>query len=387
MMPWCNGSRSRRFRALASSLDSSTSLSFASRSWAFLWNSALSHVFRDVLSTPAALPPLLAILKNFILSKRENADIDETAEDRRQAIDDRRQTIDGRMSDTAAKANVLQALVERKKLEQAELGQKRAREELPEGEGVDLGPLDDFKDDAGPAVAGAPVNGDQAGPKEVFDDGLGKGGDGSGPAIDDEGEGDLVFREEDMDFIDDEGVADEQRVDFADDGNAPTQAEAEEAEEADDLSRMFEKGRRESTGDHAELARQAENLMAQMEAALDADREAFDHKQPALHKLRMLKKAEDAFGIQRMHDHLLRGGVLGVLKGWLEPMPDGSLPNSKVRAGVLQMLVSLKINTHDEEQRDWLKRSGVGKLVMLLTKLPEETIENQRVRVGNSVSV
>jgi transcription factor SPN1 len=265
------------------------------------------------------------------------------------------------MSDTAAKANVLQALVERKKLEQAELGQKRAREELPEGEGVDLGPLDDFEDDAGPAVAGAPVNGDQAGPKEVFDDGLGKGGDGSGPAIDDEGEGDLVFREEDMDFIDDEGLADEQRVDFADDGNAPTQAEAEEAEEADDLSRMFEKGRRESTGDHAELARQAENLMAQMEAALDADREAFDH--------------------------LLRGGVLGVLKGWLEPMPDGSLPNSKVRAGVLQMLVSLKINTHDEEQRDWLKRSGVGKLVMLLTKLPEETIENQRVRVDNSVSV
>ena len=274
------------------------------------------------------------------------------------------------MSDTAAKANVLQALVEKKKLEQqqqAEIGQKRAREELPEGDGGGQGPLDDIEDDLGAAMGGVPANGDGAGPKEDFGDELGKGGDRSGPAIDDE------------------GVADEQRVDFADDGNAPTLAEAEEAEEADDLSRMFEKGRRESTGDHAELVRQAENLMAQMEAALDADREAFDLKQPALHKLRMLKKAEDAFGIQRMHDHLLRGGVLGVLKGWLEPMPDGSLPNSKVRAGVLQMLASLKINTHDEEQRDWLKRSGVGKLVMLLTKLPEETIENQRVRGDNRV--
>lgn len=292
------------------------------------------------------------------------------------------------MSDTAAKANVLQALVEKKKLEQqqqAEIGQKRAREELPEGDGGGQGPLDDIEDDLGAAMGGVPANGDGAGPKEDFGDELGKGGDRSGLAIDDEGEGDLVFREEDIDFIDDEGVADEQRVDFADDGNAPTLAEAEEAEEADDLSRMFEKGRRESTGDHAELVRQAENLMAQMEAALDADREAFDLKQPALHKLRMLKKAEDAFGIQRMHDHLLRGGVLGVLKGWLEPMPDGSLPNSKVRAGVLQMLASLKINTHDEEQRDWLKRSGVGKLVMLLTKLPEETIENQRVRGDNRV--
>lgn len=295
------------------------------------------------------------------------------------------------MSDTAAKANVLQALVEKKKVElqqQAEqTGQKRGREELPEGSGGDQGLFDNFEDDVGPAVGDLPTNG---GGPEDFDDVLGWGdgdrgdggaGDGAGPVIDEEGEGDLVFREEDNDFIDDEGVADDQRVDFADDGNAPTQAEAEEAEEADDLSRMFEKGRRESTGDQAELARQAENLMAQMEAALDADREAFDHKQPALHKLRMLKKAEDAFAIQRMHDHLLRGGVLGVLKGWLEPMPDGSLPNSKVRTGVLQMLVSLKINTHDEEQRDWLKRSGVGKLVMLLTKLPEETIENQRVRV------
>ena len=75
----------------------------------------------------------------------------------------------------------------------------------------------------------------EAGPED-FDDVLGWGdgdrgdggaGDGAGPVIDEEGEGDLVFREEDNDFIDDEGVADDQRVDFADDGNAPTQAEAE----------------------------------------------------------------------------------------------------------------------------------------------------------------
>lgn len=306
------------------------------------------------------------------------------------------------MSDTAAKANVLQALVEKKKAaleQQAEqIGQKRAREEGPEDVGVDEGLFDDFEDDMAPAATATVTNAEPQ--EDDFDfldsddqgdnqDGSkdGRGGDGNidegTPAvIDDEGEGDLVFREEDKDFIDDEGVADDQRVDFADDANVPTQAEADEAEEVDDLSRLFEKGRRESMGDHAELARQAENLMAQMEAALDADREAFEHKQPALHKLRMLKKAMDAFAIQRMHDHLLRGGVLGVLKGWLEPMPDGSLPNSKVRSGVLQMLASLRINTHDEEQRDWLKRSGVGKLVMLLTKLPEETVENKRVCVG-----
>lgn len=304
--------------------------------------------------------------------------------------------------DTASKASVLHALVEKKKAEAAEMerqqvGEKRARDPLEDDvddERVDndsvgaqtgvatigiagIAPEINFEDEHNdlpvPDAAQSPSFEDapQSHQKEQYDS---------------EGEGDLELREDDKDFIDDEGVADDQRVDFADDGNGLTQAEAEEAEEAedaDDLSRLFEKGRRDSMGDnHAELSRQAENLMAQMEAALDADREAFDHKQPALHKLRMLKKAQDAFSIQKLHDHLLRGGVLGVLKGWLEPMPDGSMPNSKVRSGVLQMLVSLKVNTHDEEHRDWLKSSGVGKLVMLLTRLPEETNENRRVAKG-----
>jgi transcription factor SPN1 len=30
-----------------------------------------------------------------------------------------------------------------------------------------------------------------------------------------------------------------------------------------------------------------------------------------------------------LHDDLLDSGVLGVLKSWLEPLPDGNLPNVK----------------------------------------------------------
>ena len=67
------------------------------------------------------------------------------------------------MSDTAARANVLQALVEKKKVElqqQAEqTGQKRGREELPEGSGGDQGLFDNFEDDVGPAVGDFPTNG------------------------------------------------------------------------------------------------------------------------------------------------------------------------------------------------------------------------------------
>ena len=69
--------------------------------------------------------------------------------------------------------------------------------------------------------------------------------------VDGEGEGDLEFREEDRDFIDDEGVALEERVDFADDANAITFDEAEEAKDDmdDELDRMFGRAaRRESAG-------------------------------------------------------------------------------------------------------------------------------------------
>ncbi len=31
-----------------------------------------------------------------------------------------------------------------------------------------------------------------------------------------------------------------------------------------------------------------------------------------------------------LHDDLLDSGVLGVMKSWLEPLPDGNLPNVKV---------------------------------------------------------
>ena len=52
---------------------------------------------------------------------------------------------------------------------------------------------------------------------------------------------------------------------------------------------------------------------------------------PAIHKLQMLGRVEEALADKRLHTDLLDGGLLGVLKGWLEPMRDGTLPNTKVR--------------------------------------------------------
>lgn len=196
----------------------------------------------------------------------------------------------------------------------------------------------------------------------------------------DEEEGNEVPSQRDLDFIDDEGVSPEERIDFGDDENVVTFEEAEEAKDEMDekLDGLFGRDTLRNSAD-AEINTQAENLMAQMEAALEADLEAFSKSMPALNKLRMLKKTEEMFSISRMHEPLMAGGVLGLLKGWLEPMPDGSLPNSKIRTGVLSMLEKLNINCANEDHKEQLKRSGIGKLVMFLSKLPDETAGNRRV--------
>lgn len=59
-----------------------------------------------------------------------------------------------------------------------------------------------------------------------------------------------------------------------------------------------------------------------------------------------------------------------MLKAWIEPMPDGTLPNSKVRGTVLRLLGQLPVDCSFEDRREQLKRSGLGKVVMFLFKVP-----------------
>ena len=42
-----------------------------------------------------------------------------------------------------------------------------------------------------------------------------------------------------------------------------------------------------------------------------------------------------------LHEDFLDAGILGVLKAWLEPMGDGTLPNLRIRSAVLRALINL----------------------------------------------
>ncbi len=40
-------------------------------------------------------------------------------------------------------------------------------------------------------------------------------------------------------------------------------------------------------------------------------------------------QVEEKLAKRTWHDELLASGILGVLKAWIEPLPDGNLPNIK----------------------------------------------------------
>lgn len=182
-------------------------------------------------------------------------------------------------------------------------------------------------------------------------------------------------------FIDDTGVAPENRVDFNDEEEEEEGLTFDEAEEAveEELDRLFGKRTRYEEGNEAENRAMVEGLITQMEVAVEEDMVAFEKKKPAVHKLRMLERVEDIVSMKKLHNELLDSGLLGVLKAWIDLMPDGTLPNSRIRSAVLSMLLRLPVDCTQEDRREQLKRSELGRVVMFYSKIPEETAENRRM--------
>lgn len=184
---------------------------------------------------------------------------------------------------------------------------------------------------------------------------------------------------EDEAFIDDEGAdpaedvfGDEEEVE----GDMGDMLEA--AEDDDEIDRMLNKKKqRRHEQSLQDIQATVESFLARMEAAAEGDMDANTKNKPAIQKLRMLPDVQDILSNQNVHNEFLDGGLLGVFKAWIEPMPDGSLPNITVRSAVLKLLAQLPIDISYEGRKEQLKKSGLGKVVMFLFKLPDETAANR----------
>ncbi|KAI0978270.1 hypothetical protein GJ496_011520 [Pomphorhynchus laevis] len=93
---------------------------------------------------------------------------------------------------------------------------------------------------------------------------------------------------------------------------------------------------------------------------------------PAINKLKYVITVQDNVLKAGALSVMLQNDLLSAIREWLTPLPDKSLPNSKIRTAMIDILEQL-----NEINVDMLRESRVGRVVMLLAKHPRETRQNQ----------
>ena len=184
---------------------------------------------------------------------------------------------------------------------------------------------------------------------------------------------------EDDAFIDDDGAAKDDWAKMSDDeeGAARYASEAEESE--DELEKLFApggKGKRRRKDE--EVARmEVLDFLSKMEIAVEEDARAYAGGKPAVKKLKLLPEVENKLRHVELHEAFLRHGLLNVLHAWLNLLPDGNLPNLTIRTSLIKLIEQLPVSTDQHDRKEELKRSGLGRIILFLSTLPEETPKNR----------
>ncbi|XP_020580582.1 protein IWS1 homolog 1-like isoform X2 [Phalaenopsis equestris] len=143
--------------------------------------------------------------------------------------------------------------------------------------------------------------------------------------------------------------------------------EAEEDNETNEFLKIGEKMVQIETSP-VELAMIVENLMAEFEVTVEEDVELNRQNKPAINKLKMLPLLQEALSKKKLQLEFLDHGILTLLRNWLEPLPDGSLPNMNIRTAILQLLSDFPVDLEQYDQREQLKKSGLGKSRSIFNK-------------------
>ncbi|XP_017980147.1 PREDICTED: protein IWS1 homolog [Theobroma cacao] len=148
-----------------------------------------------------------------------------------------------------------------------------------------------------------------------------------------------------------------------------------------EINAMFDavKRRRKVEKSSKEISLFVEKVLAELTIVAEDDAQLNREGQPAISKLKKLPFLTDVFSKKSFQLQFLDHGILTLLKNWLEPLPDGSLPNANIRGAVLNILADFPIDLEQHYRREQFKRSGLGRAIMFLSKYEEETVSNRRV--------
>eukprot|EP00029_Vermamoeba_vermiformis_P005655 TRINITY_DN2022_c0_g1_i2.p1 TRINITY_DN2022_c0_g1~~TRINITY_DN2022_c0_g1_i2.p1 ORF type:complete len:361 (+),score=147.57 TRINITY_DN2022_c0_g1_i2:363-1445(+) len=123
-----------------------------------------------------------------------------------------------------------------------------------------------------------------------------------------------------------------------------------------------------------EIDETVDKTLDMMSEAYEDDLIAINNKQPALKRLAILPTILEQLARIPLHDKFLEKGACEQIRAWLQPLPDNTLPNLKIREGLLRVL--LKFNGINSTH---LVDSLLGRIVLLLSRRPDETRENRKM--------
>ncbi|KAJ1668572.1 Transcription factor iws1 [Coemansia sp. RSA 1813] len=155
----------------------------------------------------------------------------------------------------------------------------------------------------------------------------------------------------------------------------PKQAEIEEINKKIDAALKSGRSRRRKRTDEDDAAIDELIVALQKRMRDAAYRDIDDNKDrlPAIHKLSMLPEVIEELGKTQLYEAFLDNNIIDSIRLWLEPLDDGSLPNLDVQNAMLDCLKRLPI------RRDHLRESGIGKIILFMSRCPRISEHNRRV--------
>ncbi|KAI3637097.1 hypothetical protein MIR68_004803 [Amoeboaphelidium protococcarum] len=157
-------------------------------------------------------------------------------------------------------------------------------------------------------------------------------------------------------------------------GSVSRQINNEYIEEFDQVVNSFKStNRRRIAQDDIGEDTDADELISQvcqaMRDAAEQDIESNQNKQPAVEKLKLLPIVQDLLSKTFLYEQILDHEMLECLRIWLEPLPDGSLPNYKIKESIFDILVKLPVST------DQVRDSRIGRIVAFYAKNDRELVD------------
>ncbi|GLE02372.1 hypothetical protein PINS_up011210 [Pythium insidiosum] len=116
-----------------------------------------------------------------------------------------------------------------------------------------------------------------------------------------------------------------------------------------------------------------QEVLYRLDKAHADDLASIAERRPALERIKYVDEAVRVLRKHQLQPTFLDFDLLSFIKKWIQPLDDGTLPNLGVRTKLLHMVARLPV------MKEHLKRSGFGKVVMMLWKHPEETRENKEL--------